>query len=377
MKPLNIKREVERLSNILGKAEGCLDIRELSARIQYLDQVIGQANFWKNPALGYQILQEIEYSIFYKHQKYQRWYSILEDIKAAVELLEASADEQLLQETQTNLNQLQQELETAEIRQLLTDPNDRKGSLVTITAEVSDANAQDWAYILLRMYYRWAERHNYLLYVVEESCGDVAGIKSATLEFTGRYAYGYLKSETGTHQLQRISPFDVNSKLHPSLAKVEVIPISEESVELEIPEKDLQITKWCWNGQNINSSEIWVRLVHISTGITVFCDQQRSRMENKQKALVILKIKLWALMQAQSVQQLAAIQPQPINTLSNKPIQEYILHPDKNVKDFRTEVATTSVAEVLNGEIDLFIKAYLQQQNQTVGVSKEVFNNSQ
>ncbi|MEH2086119.1 PCRF domain-containing protein [Nostoc sp.] len=133
----------------------------MTARIQYLHQVIAQPDFWNNPSRAYEVLQEIEYSIFYKHQKYQRWCSILEDIKAALELLELSADEQLWQEVQSNLTQLQQELETAEIRQLLSDPHDHKGALLTITAEVDGADAQYWASMLLHMYWRWGKSHNY------------------------------------------------------------------------------------------------------------------------------------------------------------------------------------------------------------------------
>ncbi|WP_196526742.1 PCRF domain-containing protein [Nostoc commune] len=188
----------------------------MTARIQYLDQVIAQPNFWNNPTRAYEVVQEIEYSIFYKHQEYQRWCSILEDIKAALELLELSADEQLLQEAQSNLTQLQQELETAEIRQLLSDPEDKKGVFLTITAEVDNADSQYWAYMLLQMYCRWGKSHNYPLNVVEIYKGNEAGIKYATLEITASCAYGYLKSETGTHQLQQISPFEVTNSLRTS-----------------------------------------------------------------------------------------------------------------------------------------------------------------
>ncbi len=346
----------------------------MTAKIQYLDQVIAQPDFWNNPDLAYQTLQEIEYSIFYKHQQYQRWCSILEDIKVALELLELSADEQLLQEAQTNLTQLQQELETAEIRQLLSDPHDQKGAFLTITAEIDGADAEYWAYMLLRMYCKWGESYSYKILLVEESRGDFAGIKFASLEIIGRYAYGCLKSETGTHQLQQISPFDVTNRLQTSLASVEVIPILAESVEWEIPEKDLEIT-WCSHRRNVNRRETWLNMVHIPTGISVFCDQERSQMQNKEKALAILKSKLFAIALTQGVQQVNKIQPQLIKSLSNKLIREYILHPDISVKDLRTNVETSAAAKVLDGEIDFFIKAYLQQQNQTTSVTQEGLDN--
>ncbi|MEH2379237.1 MAG: PCRF domain-containing protein [Nostoc sp.] len=378
---LNIKREVERLSNLLTKAEGCLDLRYLTARIQYLDQVIAQPDFWNNPTRAYEVLQEIEYSIFYKHQEYQRWCSILEDIKAALELLELSADDQLFQEAQTNLTQLQQELETAEIRQLLSDSYDQKGAFLTITAEVNGADAEYWGYMLLRMYCKWGESHSYKILLVEESRGDFAGIKFASLEIIGRYAYGCLKSETGTHQLQQISPFDVTNRLQTSLASVEVSPILDESVDFEIPKKDLEITL-PRPQRNVNRPEIWVRVFHIPTGISVFCDQQRSQIENKEKALAIIKSKLFAMSTtgcayalAQGVQQINKIQPRQIKSLSNKLIREYILHPYTKVKDLRTNIETPAVAEVLDGEIDLFIKSYLQQQNETTSVTQETLDN--
>ncbi|MCC5622978.1 PCRF domain-containing protein [Nostoc sp. CHAB 5715] len=311
--------------------------------------------------------------MFYKHEQYQRWCSILEDIKAALELLELSADEQLWQEVQTNLTQLQQELETAEIRQLLSYPHDKKGAFLTITAEVDNADSQYWAYMLLQMYCRWGKSQNYQLHLVEISEENEAGIKYATLEITTRYAYGYLKSETGTHQLQQISPFDVINTLRTSLASVEVIPILGESVEWEIPEKDLEIT-WPRYRGNVNRLETWVNMVHIRTGISVFCDQERSLMQNKEKAFAILKSKLFAIALAQGVQ-LDKIQPRQIKPLSNKLIREYILHPYTKVKDLRTHVETPAAVEVLDGKIDLFIKAYLQQLNHTTFVTQEALDN--
>ncbi|AUB37574.1 prfB, peptide chain release factor 2 [Nostoc flagelliforme CCNUN1] len=345
----------------------------MTARIQYLDQVIAQPDFWNNPTPAYETLQEIEYSIFYKHQQYQRWCSILEDIKAALELLELSADEQLWQEVQSNVTQLQQELETAEIRQLLSDPEDKKGAFLTITAEVDNADSQYWAYMLLQMYCRWGKSHNYPLDVVEIYESNEAGIKYATLEITASCAYGYLKSETGTHQLQQISPFDATKSLRTSLASVEVLPILDESVEWEIREKHLEIT-WHRHRGSVNRAETWVRMFHIPTGISVFCNQQRSLMQNKEKALAILKSKLFAIALAQGVQ-IDKIQPRQIKPLSNKLIREYILHPDTKVKDLRTNVETLAATEVLDGKINLFIKAYLQQLNHATSVDKEALDN--
>jgi peptide chain release factor 2 len=333
-----------------------------------LDQLISQSTFWDNSVTFYQKLQEIE-SLNAKKKQYQRSHFILEEIKAALELLELSADEELLQEVQTNLSQLQQELETLEIQQLLSNPCDQKGAFLVITADAESIAAQDWAEMLLGLYHRWAVNHNHKIYLVQKSEGDLRGVKYVILEITGHYGYGQLKSEQGTHV--RI----LGSGKHQTCqATVEVSPILDESVDFEIPEKDLEITSHRHRG-NVNHPEVWVGVVHIPTGISVFCDQERSQRQNKEKALAIIKSKVFAIAQAQNVQQVDKIQPRLIKFLSSKLIREYILHPYTKVKDLRTNVETTAATEVLDGKIDLFIKAYLQQLNHTTSVDKEALDN--
>jgi peptide chain release factor 2 len=338
-----------------------------------LNQLVSQPTFWHNSVTSRQTLQEID-SLNAKKKQYQRSHFILEDIKAALELLELSADEELLQEAQTDLTQLQQELETVEIEQFLSDPCDQKGAFLAITAEVGSIDAQDWAAMLLQLYHRWAVNHNHKVHLVQESAGDLGGFKHATLEITGRYAYGWLKSEQGTHaRIERISPVHGNGRRHTCLASVEVSPILDESINFEIPEKHLEITLPP-HRRNINRPETWVRLFHIPTGISVFSKEERSLIKNEEKALAILKSKLFAIALAQGVQ-IDKIQPRQIKPLSNKLIREYILHPYTKVKDLRTNVETPAAAEVLDGKIDLFIKVYLQQLNHTTSVSKEALDN--
>ncbi len=345
-----------------------------------MNQLVSQPTFWHNSVTSRQTLQEID-SLNATKKQYQRSHFILEDIKAAIELLELSADEELLLEAQTNLTQLQEELETVEIEQFLSDPCDQKGAFLAITAEVGSIDAQDWAAMLLQLYYRWAVNHNHKVYLVQESGGDLGGFKHATLEIIGRYAYGWLKSEQGTHaRIERISPVDGNGRRHTCLASVEVSPILDKSIDFDIPEKHLEITLPRHRG-NVNRPETWVRLFHIPSGISVFCKEERSQMRNKEKALAILKSKLFAMPTAgyayalsQGVQ-IDKIQPRLIKSLSSKLIREYILHPYTKVKDLRTNVETPAATEVLNGKIDLFIKAYLQQLNQTTSVGEEPLDN--
>ncbi|MDC0834081.1 peptide chain release factor 2 [Geitlerinema sp. CS-897] len=366
MEVADIKREVELLSDRLGKTQDYLDPPALKAKIADLEQIAAQPEFWENQETAQSTLQELN-DLKSSLEQYRTWLSSLEDAQAVLDLLEEDTDEALIAEAASNVKQLDRELEQWELQQLLSGHYDKGGAVLSIDAGAGGTDAQDWAEMLLRMYTRWGEQHGYKVTTTELSEGGEAGIKSVTLEIEGRYAYGYLKSEKGTHRLVRISPFNANGKRQTSFAGVDVMPILDSSVTLDIPEKDLEITtsrSGGKGGQNVNKVETAVRVVHIPSGLAVRCTQERSQLQNKEKALALLKAKLLAIAEEQRLQEIADIRGDMVEAAWGNQIRNYVFHPYQMVKDLRTGVETNSIDDVMNGDLDGFIEAYLRQDSQ-------------
>lgn len=289
--------------------------------------------------------------------------SALNDLTGLAEMAEEEGDETVVAEVMQQLEELKQQARRGELEALLSGEVDANDAYLEVHAGSGGTEAQDWAEMLLRMYSRWAEAHKYKVEYVEETEGDVAGLKSATVKISGHNAYGWLKSETGVHRLVRISPFDSNARRHTSFCSVDVFPELDDDIEVEIDETELRIDTYRSSGaggQHVNTTDSAIRITHLPTGIVVCCQNERSQHKNRATAMKMLKAKLYEYEEEKRRNEADAIRGEKVENGWGSQIRSYVLQPYQMVKDLRTEVETSDTAGVLDGEIDQFIEAYLK-----------------
>jgi peptide chain release factor 2 len=340
---------------------GVFDVSSKKTTIQSLDKEINQENFWNNPERARHVTQQRASLV----RHVDTWESFKAELTDLADLAEmAGDDDQMSLELDQSLTLYIRKFDTYEFETMLADPADPSNAIVAIHPGAGGTESQDWAQMLLRLYTRWAERRGFKFKMLDFLAGDEAGIKSATFEITGEYAYGYLKSEVGVHRLVRISPFDSNSRRHTSFASVFVYPEIEEDVDVEINPNEIRIDVFRSSGpggQGVNTTDSAVRLTHEPTGIIVTCQNERSQHRNRDIAMKILRARLYDIKLSEMNEEKQRIEENKKDIGWGSQIRSYVLHPYQMIKDHRTEMESGKVEECLDGDIDIFIEAYLRK----------------
>jgi len=301
------------------------------------------------------------------------WHTLTQSVADASELLEMaveSDDPELIAEIAADAERLRKQYEALEFQLALGGPYDRNGAILSIHAGVGGTEAQDWAQMLMRMYLRWIERKDYSGEITNRLEGEEAGIKTVTIEVGGPFAYGYLKAERGVHRLVRISPFDSSARRHTSFALVEVLPVLEDELAIEVKSEDVKMDVYRSGGaggQHMQKNSTAVRLTHIPTGIVVTCQNERSQLQNRESALKVLRGKLIDLELQRVEEEQARLKGKHVEAGWGNQIRSYVLQPYQMVKDMRTDVEIGNTGAVLDGEIDPFIQAWLKEQVGAMG----------
>lgn len=322
-----------------------------------------QPDFWDDQAAAQQVTRDLN-RLKRTIQRWQRVSDQVEDLTVLMELALEEGDEATAAEVKNGIGELASVVEQLELSSLLSGEYDENDALLAIHSGAGGTESQDWADMLMRMYIRWAEKQGHQVEVLDLMEGEEAGIKSATLQITGDYAYGYLKGEKGVHRLVRISPFDASGRRHTSFASVSVWPVLENDVEVEIDPGDLRIDTYRASGaggQHVNKTDSAIRITHIPTGIVVQCQSERSQHANRESAMKILRARLLERQLQEQEAKMKEIQGEFDDIAWGSQIRSYVFHPYSMVKDHRTDVETGNVTAVMDGEISNFIEAYLRK----------------
>ncbi len=356
-----MKEQLEELQNKITSTWALLDIDAQKAELADLEAQMQQEGFWNDTETATKISKRHEEL----RSEIETWESLRDEIRGLLELVDEmkdSPDAEMEAEIAKQIVDIEKRFEKLEFFLMFDGKHDKKNALVTIQSGSGGTEAQDWAEMLMRMILRFVEKKGWKAVLLDESKGNEAGIKSATISVEGRYAYGNLKAEHGTHRLVRISPFDAEGMRHTSFASIEVIPEIEE-VELVIDEKELRIDTFMSGGkggQSVNTTYSAVRIVHIPTGITVQCQNEKSQLQNKQSAMKVLMSRLQQRKEEEEEAERLKLRGEYKSPEWGNQIINYVLHPYKMVKDVRSRYETTEPGDVLDGDLDGLIESYLR-----------------
>ena len=355
---MDIDAQLKELDATLSTIEGVLDLDGMRAEIATLQEEVAAPDLWDDQANAQRVTGRLS-ALQGELERVTGLRSRLDDLGVLFELAGEEGDADSLAEAQVELRRLHEAIESLEVRTLLSGEYDAREALISINAQAGGADAADFAENLLRMYLRWAERHKYPTEVYDTSYAEEAGIKSATFAVKAPYAYGTLSVESGTHRLVRISPFDNQGRRQTSFAAVEVVPVLEQTDEIEVPEEEIRVDVYRSSGpggQSVNTTDSAVRITHSPTGIVVSVQNEKSQIQNRATAMSILKAKLLALKHAEERAKLDELRGDVAASWGDQ-MRSYVLHPYQMVKDLRTEYETAKTDDVLDGDLDGFIEA--------------------
>lgn len=348
-------------ASVLIRLGGIFDYDLKKDRLTEVELELGEASVWEKPDYAQELGRERS-SLEKVVGTIDRMYSGLDDSRELLSLAQEEKDEELLQEVVSELNKLEADLEALEFRRMFSGKMDESNAFLDIQAGSGGTEAQDWAEMLMRMYMRWGEDKGFGVEVVEVSGGEVAGIKSATLHFSGEYAFGWLRTETGVHRLVRKSPFDSGNRRHTSFSSVFVSPEIDDDIEIELDMSDVRVDTYRSSGaggQHVNTTDSAIRLTHIPSGIVVQCQNERSQHKNKDRAIKQLKAKLYEMEEMKRREEAQAVEAEKSDIGWGSQIRSYVLDQSR-IKDLRTNVENTNTGAVLNGDLDKFIEASLK-----------------